>query len=562
MSTEVKILRINAAISSINPLQIAVEPAVDPDLNIKMWGGQDDAGAVTKFLGKDKPIRVTSVAINGTDELLPQALVIPAGSDTASLVPVVDDPDTDVGAVDPIPSKACVASMVVGSVNAAAGILPVFSTIADMRAVTGSSGAVCICTDSAFSRPVRFTWMSPAWRVDPGQTIVLVQNVFPRSTVTNTSKNVLAGLTLPNGLFVSGDEFGVFFNSSSTAPATVALSTNDNDVLAGTLALSVSNTGLVFESSSKFSVLNRYSHVVKDISVQSASATVIAIYDGFYYYWLSGQIKKVELSTGTTTTIVSDTSSALFSVNAMCVDGDGLYLFGANFGTSRIVKYTHAGVSSVLHTFSGYNFSINAYALCAYNNFIYLATGTSLTYNTQVGSLFRLSTSDTTSLLLSSETTAGAVSCNTQRVYFTRSSNSSVYSVLHDGTDLTTFIATTGVNGGAILVFGNTLLFRGSQTVSTTYKLSDGSTLGAVITAKSFNIPVKHGDVGLMTLGGSNIRLSTITESALDVFASSLGAPLTPSPVDAYADTELNLHYTLSTQPATFGIQSLVLRTL
>lgn len=60
---EISLERIEALISSIGALQMAIEPSNDVDLGFKMWGGKDSAGTPTKFLAKDKNARVNSMKI-------------------------------------------------------------------------------------------------------------------------------------------------------------------------------------------------------------------------------------------------------------------------------------------------------------------------------------------------------------------------------------------------------------------------------------------------------------------------------------------------------------------
>lgn len=60
---QIELLRIESEISAIGNKQLAVEPGADADLGFRMWGGKDAHGGTTKFLGKDKPARVKSLAI-------------------------------------------------------------------------------------------------------------------------------------------------------------------------------------------------------------------------------------------------------------------------------------------------------------------------------------------------------------------------------------------------------------------------------------------------------------------------------------------------------------------
>lgn len=62
-TTTKRIQRIQGPISALNAGQIGVENTADADLGFKMHGGKDGDGAVTKWLAKDKPARVSEMIV-------------------------------------------------------------------------------------------------------------------------------------------------------------------------------------------------------------------------------------------------------------------------------------------------------------------------------------------------------------------------------------------------------------------------------------------------------------------------------------------------------------------
>ena len=66
-STDIRLYRQNVAVASVANQQLTVEPTSDSDLGFKMWAGKDADGATYKFLGKDKPAKVTTLTT--TDDI-------------------------------------------------------------------------------------------------------------------------------------------------------------------------------------------------------------------------------------------------------------------------------------------------------------------------------------------------------------------------------------------------------------------------------------------------------------------------------------------------------------
>ena len=60
-----RIYRISGNHSALNAQQIGVESSADADLGFKMYGGKDDAGAITKFLAKGKPGIMSTLNLSG-----------------------------------------------------------------------------------------------------------------------------------------------------------------------------------------------------------------------------------------------------------------------------------------------------------------------------------------------------------------------------------------------------------------------------------------------------------------------------------------------------------------
>jgi len=68
MAKTVRVFEISTtSISNLKKKEIACESVNDTDLGWKMWGGKNASSEQTKFLGKDKPLRVTT--IEGTESL-------------------------------------------------------------------------------------------------------------------------------------------------------------------------------------------------------------------------------------------------------------------------------------------------------------------------------------------------------------------------------------------------------------------------------------------------------------------------------------------------------------
>lgn len=61
---EIKFVRINSALEAVGLLQIACEPNIDSDLGIRMWGGKDSTGEVSRWLAKNKPALVFSMRVS------------------------------------------------------------------------------------------------------------------------------------------------------------------------------------------------------------------------------------------------------------------------------------------------------------------------------------------------------------------------------------------------------------------------------------------------------------------------------------------------------------------
>lgn len=63
----IEFIQIESVLDSLGRKQIGVEPAVDSELNFRMWGGKDSAGVLTHWLAKNKPgllhsLRLSSLA--------------------------------------------------------------------------------------------------------------------------------------------------------------------------------------------------------------------------------------------------------------------------------------------------------------------------------------------------------------------------------------------------------------------------------------------------------------------------------------------------------------------
>jgi len=61
---EIKLVRINSTLEAVGLLQIACEPNIDSDLGIRMWGGKDSTGEVSRWLAKNKPALVFSMRVS------------------------------------------------------------------------------------------------------------------------------------------------------------------------------------------------------------------------------------------------------------------------------------------------------------------------------------------------------------------------------------------------------------------------------------------------------------------------------------------------------------------